>query len=435
MTRYFSAEIIPDNPPVLTGVSASSGPATGGTTVTITGSGLSAATAVSFGGAAATIVSDTDAQIVATSPAGTGVVDVTVTTAGGTSVSSTADQFYYVPVVTGVSPAQGSVTGGTSVTITGVGLDAATAVTFGGTAGTISSDTGTQIVAISPAGTGTVDVRVTTAGGTSATSDVGKFTYLGPDLLVVGLTVEPGSPQSGQVVTVNWTDANRGIGTPNGWTDSVVVKDSSGNTVFSGTQPAASLAAGGTEDQSLQFTLPRGWAGTGTFTATVTADANGAVTDVDPSNNVAPPCTFTSTLSTADMTDLGISSLTCTPGPAYTGDSVSLSFTVANLGYVAARGQLGRRGLPGPDRRIAGERTAGDDLSRPRRDVAALLGRSQLCAPRHAGRLRLPGRRQRRQLAAREQRNRQHGYHACDRRDSFVSCRHHGRDRHVRRHQ
>jgi hypothetical protein len=37
----------------------------------------------------------------------------------------------------------------------------------------------TQITATAPAGTGTVDVRVTTAGGTSATGAADQYTYVG----------------------------------------------------------------------------------------------------------------------------------------------------------------------------------------------------------------------------------------------------------------
>ena len=45
---------------------------------------------------AGTIVSDTATQIVATSPPGNGSVDVTVTTADGTSTTLAADQFTFV---------------------------------------------------------------------------------------------------------------------------------------------------------------------------------------------------------------------------------------------------------------------------------------------------------------------------------------------------
>ncbi|MBV8126681.1 MAG: IPT/TIG domain-containing protein, partial [Planctomycetaceae bacterium] len=73
-----------------------SGPAAGGTSVTITGTNLSGATEVLFGTAAATnlhVVNDN--SITATSPAGTGTVDVTVTTPSGTSTISPNDKFTY----------------------------------------------------------------------------------------------------------------------------------------------------------------------------------------------------------------------------------------------------------------------------------------------------------------------------------------------------
>ena len=94
--------------PAVTGISASEGALTGGTIVTINGSNLTYATMVEFGATAATnfvIVSAT--QIMATSPAGVaGTVDVTVTTAGGTSATSSADRFTYVvfSTTTGVGP-------------------------------------------------------------------------------------------------------------------------------------------------------------------------------------------------------------------------------------------------------------------------------------------------------------------------------------------
>ena len=82
--------------PLVTAIRPTSGGAGGGTTVTVTGSGLTGATSVRFGASSAsamTVVSDT--QITATSPAGSGTVDVTVVTPAGTSATSPADQFTY----------------------------------------------------------------------------------------------------------------------------------------------------------------------------------------------------------------------------------------------------------------------------------------------------------------------------------------------------
>src|SRR6266516_2265599 len=96
-------------PPVVTGLVPTSGPPAGGTTVTINGSGFTGATGVSFGSTAATIVNvESDSQLTATSPAGNGTVDVTVTTPNETSQTSSADLFTYTlppsPVVSSLDP-------------------------------------------------------------------------------------------------------------------------------------------------------------------------------------------------------------------------------------------------------------------------------------------------------------------------------------------
>ena len=129
--------------PTVTGINPNTGPPAGGTSVTITGTNFNGATAVRFGGnAAASFTVNSATQITATSPAGTGTVDVTVTTPGGTSAPSSADQFSYVsaPTVTSVNPNTGPPAGGTSVTITGTNFTGATAVRFGGTAAGSFSD-------------------------------------------------------------------------------------------------------------------------------------------------------------------------------------------------------------------------------------------------------------------------------------------------------
>jgi Tol biopolymer transport system component len=80
----------------VTGVSPAQGPSAGGTTVTITGRGFMAGARVMFGSAAATqVVVHSLSSITATSPAGTGTVDVVVTTSRGTSATSAGDQFTY----------------------------------------------------------------------------------------------------------------------------------------------------------------------------------------------------------------------------------------------------------------------------------------------------------------------------------------------------
>src|ERR1019366_7400055 len=114
-----------------------------------------------------------------------GTVDVTVTTPiGGTSAASSADKFTYVlaPTVTSVTPHEGPTGGGTKVTIAGSNLTGTTEVKFGTTVATgVKVISPSSVEAVSPAGTGTVDVTVTTpGGGTSAESSADKITYVPP---------------------------------------------------------------------------------------------------------------------------------------------------------------------------------------------------------------------------------------------------------------
>jgi len=169
-------------PPTVTAVTPTTGAIAGGTSVTITGTHLTGATEVMFGSHSATNYSIVnDSSITVTAPAGSaGPVDVTVTTAVGTSATSASDQFTYIapPTVTGVSPASGASSGGTSVTITGTHFTGASAVMFGANNATsFTVNSASSISATAPAGTGTVDVTVLTPDGTSATSASDRFTY------------------------------------------------------------------------------------------------------------------------------------------------------------------------------------------------------------------------------------------------------------------
>jgi hypothetical protein len=90
---------IPDEP-TISSVSPNTGPTTGGTSVTINGTNLTGATQVNFGGTvipAASFTSATATSITVLSPVRpTGVVDISVTTAGGTSPNTNDDNFTYV---------------------------------------------------------------------------------------------------------------------------------------------------------------------------------------------------------------------------------------------------------------------------------------------------------------------------------------------------
>lgn len=80
------------------------------------------------------------------------------------------------PTITNLSTSSGSVDGGDNVYILGNNLSNASRVTFGGESATILSNTDTQISVNTPGhASGTVDVAVTTPGGTA--TDPNAFTY------------------------------------------------------------------------------------------------------------------------------------------------------------------------------------------------------------------------------------------------------------------
>ena len=172
--------------PAVAAISPASGPTAGGTAVTITGTSLSGATSVTIGGVAATSITVLNSTTITatTSAHPAGEVDVTVTTPGGSGTGARLYTYTDRPIVTAVSPASGPSAGGTAVTITGTNLTGATAVTIGGAAATgLVVIDATTITATTPAhAAGTVNVVVTTPGGTG--TGTGVYTYYAPLALV-----------------------------------------------------------------------------------------------------------------------------------------------------------------------------------------------------------------------------------------------------------
>jgi Tfp pilus assembly protein PilV len=264
---YPPSAIPPSIATSVTSLSPNHGPAAGGTTVIISGNGFSGATSVTFGSVAArSFTPQNNTTISAVSPAGTGVVDVTVTTPAGTSPTNPLDQFTYAPTVTGLGTTTGLPEGGTSVTITGTGFIGASAVMFGAVAAPSYTVNGaSQITATSPSGVGTVDVTVVTAAGTSVTSSADKFTYA---TTVTGVSPNSGPSSGGTVVTV----------TGGGFNGATAVKF--------GSTAATNVTV--TNDTQLTATAP---AGTGTVDITVTSPSGTSATSVNDrfTYNPSPP--------------------------------------------------------------------------------------------------------------------------------------------------
>jgi uncharacterized repeat protein (TIGR03803 family) len=142
-----------------------------GTTVGILGNGFTGATSVLFGSGSATFSVVSDTYMTALVPTSGTSGTVTVIAPGGTLNSK--QLFKVIPVILSFKPTSGPI--GTQVTITGTGLTGATAVTFGGVKATVFTvNSGTQVTATVPAGALTGKIKITTAGGTAASS--GTFT-------------------------------------------------------------------------------------------------------------------------------------------------------------------------------------------------------------------------------------------------------------------
>ncbi|WP_228469243.1 IPT/TIG domain-containing protein [Paenibacillus sp. JNUCC31] len=322
-------------PPTIISLSPTSGPTTGGTIVTLTGTKFSGATAVMFGATEAmsyTVNSAT--QITAIAPAGSaGTVDVTVTTMGGTSTTSAADQYTYIaaiaaPTIANVSPASGPTTGGTTVTLTGTNLTDATAVMFGATEATsYTVNSATQITAIAPAGSaGTVDVTVTTPGGTSATSAADQYTYHAAPTIA---SVSPASGPTTGGTTVTLTGTNL--------TDATAVMfgatEATSYTVNSATQITAIAPAGsaGTVDVTVT-TL----GGTSTTSAAdqytyIAAIAAPTIANVSPASGPTTGGT-TVTLTGTNLTDATAVMFGATEATSYTVNSATQITAIAPAG-------------------------------------------------------------------------------------------------------
>ncbi len=194
--------------PTVTGIGTTVGLTSGGTSVVITGTNFTNTSTVLFGGtSAASVTYNSATQLTVISPAGSGVVDVLVTTVGGTSATSAADRFTYygAPTITGITPTSGPASGATSVVIAGTNFTGATAVKFGATNATsFNVDSASQITAVAPAGTGSVDVTVVNPATTSAISLYGKYNYVAVPT-ITAISVSTGTVTGGTAVTVTGT--------------------------------------------------------------------------------------------------------------------------------------------------------------------------------------------------------------------------------------
>ena len=173
----------PPGPPSVGSVTPSSGSSSGGTAITVAGSGFTYGAIVTVGGTrAVNIIVVNGTTITVTSPAGPlGAADVVVTNRDGQSSTLTGGFNYTAPPppsISGVSPNSGTVNGGTAITINGANFQYGATVTIGGRPATVQTWTNSYISATTPTGqsTGIVDVIVTNPDNQSVTL-TGGYTY------------------------------------------------------------------------------------------------------------------------------------------------------------------------------------------------------------------------------------------------------------------
>ncbi|HEV8471102.1 MAG TPA: IPT/TIG domain-containing protein, partial [Candidatus Limnocylindria bacterium] len=196
--------------PTVSSVTPNSGPATGGTSVSVAGTGFQPGATVSFGGSALTVSTVTATSITGTTSAhAAALVNVVVTNPDSQS-GTCAGCFTYIgppppPTVTSVTPNSGSTSGGTAVTIGGTGFQAGTTASFGGSALTVSTVSSTAITGTTTAhAAGAVAVTVTNPDSQTG-SCAACFTYLAPGPTVTSVAPSGGSTLGGTSVTVTGT--------------------------------------------------------------------------------------------------------------------------------------------------------------------------------------------------------------------------------------
>jgi uncharacterized protein YhjY with autotransporter beta-barrel domain len=331
-----SNSVTPLGPPTISGISPSSGTSSGGTNVTITGTNLTGATAVSFGATGGTIAtpSANGTTMVVTTPAhAAGTVDVTVTGPGGTSAAAIADQFTFMA----------------------------------------PNPTATQAIAsktLTQGNSGAAFTPVTGGGGTT------PLAYSVSPTLPAGLTLSPttgaitGSPSvtsTATTYTVTVTDANSLTAmatfslTVNGAvvaTQAVASTSLTQNHLATSFTPVTGSGGTGTLSYSVSPTLPAGLSlspTTGqvsgnptatsaatTYTVTVT-DANSATNSATFSLTVSGAVTATQLISSTSLTvnHLATSFTPVTGGSGTTPLAYSVSPTLpAGLGLSPTTGQI-----------------------------------------------------------------------------------------------
>jgi len=349
---YTGSAALDEAAPTVTGISPSSGPTSGGTSVTITGTNFIGATGVTIDGVPATSVSVGSAtSISALTPQGTaGAKDVSVTAPGGTATGTSL--FTYnaaqieAPAAT-TTTASGITSSGSTLTGTVNANNSSTAVTFeyglttnyGSTApadqspvsGSSDTSVSAALTGLTPNTTYHYRVKGVNDGGTTNGLDSTFTTLAGSDTapafvgFTTTLTVNENAAATDLKDLLHVSDSD--TGQTETWTQSAA--PSNGGTLTITNATAASGSSDITPGGTITYQPANGYTGPETFTVQVSDGSATADRTISVTVNPASPTTYTLTYTAgANGSITGV-----TPQTVNSGASGSTVTAVANTGY------------------------------------------------------------------------------------------------------
>ena len=280
--------------PTVTSVLPIGGPLGGGTTITITGTGFLALPAIAtvlVAGLPCTtpnVLTPTSMTCVTPAVTSAGITSVKVTNAD-LQYGSNAAAFTYAPAptVASVSPASGSTTGGTLITVTGSGFNAGSVVKVNGvTCNGATLVSSSSITCTTPAGSaGAVAVSVTNL-DTQQGSTGGAFTYQAIALLAFQVgTASPTPPNPDSYGSTNTnithTFTLKNTGAASTTAVSVFLSGTGTAAWIMGTDTCTGAILAQNDTCTIQLTFIGALLGTGSYSAILNATAatGGSVTN------------------------------------------------------------------------------------------------------------------------------------------------------------
>ncbi|MEK5146253.1 IPT/TIG domain-containing protein [Psychrobacillus sp. FSL K6-4615] len=207
---------IKNHAPVITNITKDKGLTSGGETVTITGQNFLPGAKVYFGTVLGTVTSFTTNEIIVTTPVGTQGTVVLKVENTDRQFAIGSFNYYAIPTITAVSPAEGPFLGGNTVTISGTNFLKGAVVYFNDVPATTTFSSNILLRATAPEATasGVVTVKVVNPDQTSGEL-IDSYTYLEkptpPAVEIISLSLTSGELQGGTTLIVTGKNFDRNV--------------------------------------------------------------------------------------------------------------------------------------------------------------------------------------------------------------------------------